>query len=78
MKTKQNYSPSIRILSHILSLLIAFYLIPTSVYAEMVDNAPANINESGSESGNEELPLFDENDPVIESIRNSCRNTNRI
>ena len=63
MKTIENYSPSIRILSLILSFLVIFYLIPTSVFADAPD----------SESSNDESTLFDENDPIIESIRNLLR-----
>ena len=38
MKTAKNYSPKAKILSLILSFLIVFYLVPTSVFAEGLDN----------------------------------------
>ena len=38
MKTAKNYSPKTKMLSLILSFLIIFYLVPTSVFAEGLDN----------------------------------------
>ena len=63
MKTTEKCSPSTRILSIIISFLVIFYLIPTSVFAYALD----------SESSHAESPLFDENGPIIESVRNLLR-----
>ena len=50
MKTVTNYSPNIKILSLILSLLIIFYLTPASVFAEGLSNDTAISNSSVSET----------------------------
>ena len=52
MKTVKTYSPQTKILSLILSLLIVFYLVPTSVFAEGLDN-DTTVSDS-SVSANEE------------------------
>lgn len=43
MKTIENYSPSTRILSLILSILIVFYLIPTSVFAQGIQQEASDL-----------------------------------
>ena len=48
MKTVKTYSPKTKILSLILSLLIIFYLVPISVFAEGLDNDTTVSNSSMS------------------------------
>ena len=50
MKTVKTYSPKTKILSLILSFLIIFYLIPTSVFAEGLDNDTTVSNNSVSDN----------------------------
>ena len=50
MKTVKKYSPKTKILSLILSFLIIFYLIPTSVFAEGLDNDITVSDNSVSEN----------------------------
>jgi len=48
MKTVKKYSPKTKILSLVLSFLIIFYLIPTSVFAEILDENAAVLEDSSS------------------------------
>ena len=50
MKIATNYSPRTRILSFVLSLLIVFYILPTSVFAEAIENDTAVSDNSVSEN----------------------------
>ena len=56
MKTVKTYSPHTKILSLILSFLIIFYLVPTSVFAEGLDN-DTTVSDS-SVSDNEENSTY--------------------
>ena len=56
MKTVKNFSPKTKILSLILSFLIVFYLVPTSAFAEGLDN-DATVSDS-SVSENEENSTY--------------------
>ena len=51
MKAVKNFSPQTKMLSLILSVLIAFYIVPTSIFAEVLDNDTTDSNNSASVNG---------------------------
>ena len=50
MKTARMYSPKTKILSLVLSFLIVFYLVPSSVFAEALESDATVLDNSVSEN----------------------------